>query len=237
MHAITLTVVTGAALAFALWIRRFTWGNDWEKAITLSVALQLAALLLTSPISTPYVGMPLARLTGVYNLDAVLGHDLYIVAASAVLYHILFSLHDDEGLHKRFRLYVELPCTVVLPILLTTYAQSETAHIPMIDMFDAQDETLQPYWTALTVVVGYLLAFAAWHFAIAWRDPAYRWECTGYIAASLAGVAACILRLGGNAWDIPAGPVWLAIATCGALFAGTAGFQWKRQLQREPAMV
>ncbi|MBS4102472.1 hypothetical protein [Tsukamurella paurometabola] len=238
MQTFALFTITAAAFTFALYVRRFTWKNDWEKAITLSVLLQFVALILTSPYTTKYLGTPIGDVTGIYGLDAVIGHDLYLVAASSVLYHILYSLHDDEGLQRRFRVYVELPATVALPLLLFTYARSETAERPIEDMFGAQDDTLQPYWIVLTVVVGYLLTFSAWHFAVAWRDETYRWECTGYILASLAGAAACLLRFMGNRWDVPAVSVWVAIAVCGVLFAATSGWQWKRNFSRpEPAQV
>ncbi|MGE2693025.1 hypothetical protein ACQI4D_24435, partial [Mycolicibacterium pulveris] len=72
-------VITLCCIAWSLWIRRVTWSSRWEFAATLNIALQGGA-----PWASETVGVVLHSLTGKYNLEDYIGHDLYIVAASAV---------------------------------------------------------------------------------------------------------------------------------------------------------
>ena len=84
-----LIAITIACVAWSLWIRRVTWSCRWEVAATLNVALQGGAVLLMSPLASETLGHWLHALTGKWNLEDYLGHDLYIVAASAVVYNAL----------------------------------------------------------------------------------------------------------------------------------------------------
>lgn len=96
MALAALIVVTIGCIAWSLWIRRVTWSCRWEVAATLNVALQGAAVMLMSPLASETVGQWLFKLTGVWNLEDYIGHDCYIVAASAIVYNALGRLQDDH---------------------------------------------------------------------------------------------------------------------------------------------
>ena len=89
MAITALIVITLASISWSLWIRRLTWHCRWEVAATLNIALQGCAVALISPLASATVGVALHRLTGEWNLQNYLGHDCYIVAASAIVYNAL----------------------------------------------------------------------------------------------------------------------------------------------------
>ena len=115
MALAVLLAITIGCMAWSLWIRRVTWSCRWEVAATLNIALQALAMLLMSPLASETVGHLLYDLTGKWNLEDYLGHDAYIVAASAIVYNALGRLQDDDALQASFQQYVRTPGDVVHP--------------------------------------------------------------------------------------------------------------------------
>src|SRR5690349_8560476 len=112
MSIAILIAITLICVAWSLWIRRVTWTCRWEVAATLNVALQGLAVLLMSPFASETLGQFLYNLTGRWNLEDYIGHDCYIVAASAVVYNALGRLQDDHAMQQSFKQYVERPATI-----------------------------------------------------------------------------------------------------------------------------
>ena len=92
-----------------------------EVAATLNIALQGCAVALMSPLASDTLGVALHRLTGEWNLQNYIGHDCYIVAASAIVYNALGRLGDDNIIQASFKQYVERPATLCIPLLLATF--------------------------------------------------------------------------------------------------------------------
>src|ERR1700694_2019948 len=107
MALTVLTAITLACIAWSLWIRRVTWTCRWEVAATLNIALQGAAVLLMSPLASATIGHALHALTGKWNLEDFIGHDCYIVAASAFVYTALGRLKDENAMKGSVQQYVE----------------------------------------------------------------------------------------------------------------------------------
>ena len=100
MALTTLIAITLASIWWSLWIRRFTWRCRWEVAATLNIALQGCAVALMSPAASATLGVFLHDLTGKWNLEDYIGHDCYIVAASAIVYNALGRLSGDDMLQE-----------------------------------------------------------------------------------------------------------------------------------------
>ena len=115
MALAVLIAITLTCIAWSLWIRRVTWSCRWEVAATLNIALQGAAVLLMSPIASETLGHWLHAATGMWNLEDYVGHDMYIVAASAIVYNALGRLQDDHAMQATFKQYVERPATHLHP--------------------------------------------------------------------------------------------------------------------------
>ena len=236
MALATLIVITLCCIAWSLWIRRLTWSSRWEFAATLNIALQGGAVLLMSPWASETVGVVLHALTGKYNLEDYIGHDLYIVAASAVVYNTLGRLQDDHDLQRSFKQYVEMPATLCIPLLLVTFTLGNGAKIYAPDFFTVPtDFWLNMYWLLLCATLIYLLGYGARALLVLRRDPRSRKVANIYLVASASGVAACLARLATafipqlQAWDNGSVLVWVFACGCGAGFAITSAESWRNK--------
>jgi hypothetical protein len=233
MALAALIAITLACIAWSLWIRRVTWTCRWEVAATLNLALQGAAVLLMSPLASETLGHALHALTGKWNLQAYIGHDCYVVAASAVVYNGLGRLADDSRMQAMFKQYVERPATLCIPILLATFSAGNGARIYRADFFTVPtDFWLSTYWLVLCGTLIYLLVFSSRALLILRKDPRSRRIANFYLAASASGVIACVVRMvtacvpplqaleGGTL-------VWFFACTCGAGFALASANSWR----------
>jgi hypothetical protein len=229
----TIIAITVACIAWSLWIRRVTWTCRWEVAATLNIALQGAAVLLMSPLASETLGHWLHALTGMWNLEDYIGHDCYIVAASAIVYNALGRLQDDHSLHITFKQYVERPATICIPILLITFSAGNGAKIYRPDFFTVPtDPWLSAYWLLLCGTLIYLLGYGFRALLILRKDPRSRLIANVYLVASASGIAACIVRIT-TAFVHPIQAleggklVWFFACICGAVFALAAAHSWR----------
>src|SRR6201997_1323851 len=191
-----LITITIACIAWSLWIRRVTWTCRWEVAATLNIALQGAAVFLMSPLASETVGHWLHALTGKWNLEAYIGHDCYIVAASAIVYNVLGRLEDDDAMQKSFKQYVERPATLCIPLLLAAFSIGNGARIYRADFFEVPtDFWLDTYWLLLCGTLIYLLAYCSRALLVLRKDPRSRRTANVYLFASMSGIVACVVRI------------------------------------------
>jgi hypothetical protein len=233
MALATLLALTITCIAWSLWIRRVTWTCRWEVAATLNIALQGAAVLLMSPLASETLGHWLHDLTGKWNLEDYIGHDCYIVAASAIVYNSLGRLQDDNAMQRSFKQYVERPATLCIPLLLVTFSVGNGARIYKPDFFDVPtDFWLNLYWLLLCGTLIYLLGYGIRALLVLRKDPRSRTIANLYLVASASGIMACLVRIttayvtpvqaleGGNL-------VWFFACLCGAGFALASAHSWR----------
>lgn len=232
-----LITITLACIAWSLWIRRVTWTCRWEVAATLNIALQGAAVLLMSPLASETVGRALHHLTGKWNLEDYLGHDCYIVAASAIVYNALGRLQEDHALQRTFKQHVERPATLCIPLLLATFSFGNGAKIYRADFFQVPtDFWLSAYWLLLCATLIYLLVYGSRALLILRKDPRSRLIANVYLLASAAGVVACSIRII-TAYVTPfqsiegGKMVWLFACLCGAGFALASAHSWRIKMK------
>jgi len=233
MAQATLIAITLVCIAWSLWIRRVTWSCRWEVAATLNIALQGIAVLLMSPWASETIGHWLHALTGMWNLEDYIGHDAYIVAASAVIYNALGRLTDDHAMQKSFKLYVERPATICIPLLLATFSLGNGAIIYKPDFFEVPtDFWLNTYWLLLCGTLIYLLIYGARALLVLRQDPRSRMIANVYLVASASGILACTVRIV-TAYVTPLQTVeggtlvWIFACGCGAGFAITSAQSWR----------
>ena len=90
-----------------------------------------------------------------WNLQNYVGHDCYIVAASAIVYNALGRLADDHALQASFKQYVERPATLCIPLLLATFTLSRGSKTYARDFFALPtDFWLSAYWVLLCGTLG-----------------------------------------------------------------------------------
>ena len=233
MAQATLIAITLGCIAWSLWIRRVTWSCRWEVAATLNIALQGLAVLLMTPLASETLGHLLHALTGMWNLEDYLGHDAYIVAAAAVVYNSLGRLADDHHMQHSFKLYVERPATLCIPLLLATFTLGNGAKVYRSDFFEVPtDFWLNTYWLLLCGTLIYLLVYGARALWVLRKDPRSRHIANIYLVASVSGILACTVRIV-TAYVTPLQTVeggtlvWIFACGCGAGFALTSAQSWR----------
>ena len=237
MALTALIFITLASIGWSLWIRRVTWHCRWEVAATLNIALQGSAVALISPWSSETLGVALHNITGEWNLQNYIGHDCYIVAASAIVYNAVGRLEDDHELQKSFKQYVERPATLCIPLLLATFSLSAGSKTYARDFFALPtDFWLSVYWILLTGTLAYLLAFGSRALLVLRKDPRSRNIANLYLVASASGISACMVRMTTAAipslqGTVTAGLVWFFCCVCGAGFALTSAQSWRQRLR------
>ncbi|MCG7607187.1 hypothetical protein [Mycobacterium sp. CnD-18-1] len=233
MALLALLVLTQLCIAWSLWIRRLTWSCRWEVAATLNIALQGMAVFLMSPLASVTLGHWLYSFTGHWNLEDYIGHDCYIVAASAIVYNSLGRLDDETTLQRNFKQYVERPATICIPVLLATFTVGNGARIYKPDFFDVPtDFWLNMYWLLLCGTLTYLLGYGVRALLILREDPRSRKIANIYLLASVSGIMACLTRVVISFVtplqnvDRATGLVWVFACLCGAGFALTSAHSW-----------
>jgi hypothetical protein len=198
-----------------------------------NIALQGLAVMLMSPLASRTIGVALHELTGKWNLEDYLGHDCYIVAASAIVYNALGRLADDDAMQAAFKQYVERPATLCIPLLLATFSIGNGAKIYRSDFFTVPtDFWLNMYWLLLCGTLAYLLGYGARALLVLRKDPRSRRIANVYLIASASGIMACVTRIA-TAFVPPfqtaAGTalVWVFACSCGAVFALAAAHSWR----------
>jgi hypothetical protein len=239
-----LIIITLASIGCSLWIRRVTWRCRWEVAATLNIALQGCAVALMSPLASETLGVVLHNITGVWNLQNYVGHDCYVVAASAIVYNALGRLGDDHAFQASFKQYVERPATLCIPLLLATFSVSAGSKVYVRDFFALRtDFWLSVYWLVLCGTLGYLLSFGARALLVLRNDPRSRRIADIYLFSSACGIMATVVR-GLTALVPPLqGPVsaylvWLFACMCGVGFALTSAHAWQQKVKwfKRPAV-
>jgi hypothetical protein len=232
-----LIIITLACIGWSLWIRRVTWHCRWEVAATLNIALQGLAVALISPLSSETLGVALHKITGEWNLQNYIGHDCYIVAASAIVYNVVGRLEDDDALQKSFKQWVERPATLCIPLLLATFTLSRGSKSYARDFFAMPtDFWLSVYWVLLTGTLGYLLIFGSRALLVLRQEPRSRNIANFYLLASGSGIAACVVRMTTAVippWQgtLTTGLVWFFACSCGAAFAVTSAQSWRQKVR------
>lgn len=228
-----LIMFTLATICWSLWIRRLTWTAPLELAATLNIALQGAAVALMSPWASETIGVWLHGLTGHWNLEDWLAHDMYLVAASAIVYNAVGRL--GGSVQERFKTEVEIPATLCIPVLFALFNLGAGVEVYRPDFFRVPtDIWLGLYWWLLCGTLAYLLVYG-WQALIPLRrDPESRIVATVYMAASGAGALACAARMvtailpgGVQDTEIASLVVWVLACLCGGGFAAMSAAAWK----------
>ena len=237
MALATLIAITLACIAWSLWIRRVTWTCRWEIAATLNIALQGTALFFMSPFASETLGRALHALSGVWNLEDYIGHDCYVVAASAIVYNAIGRLADDHTTAALFKRHIEFPATICIPLLLATFTIGNGASIYQPDFFEVPtDSWLSLYRLLLCGTLIYLLAYGSRALLILRKDRRSRFIADWYLAASASGIVACVVRI--STAYVPALQsiehgrlVWFFACTCGAGFALASAHSWRTKIK------
>lgn len=232
-----LIVLTLAAGCWALWIRRLTWHCRWEVAATLNIALQTLAVALMSPLASQTLGHWLHAVTGEWNLEDWLAHDCYIVAASAICCNVVGRLTDETEMKRTFKVCVEYPATLCIPLLLAAFTLGNGSRVYRDDFFTVPtDGWLTTYWVLLCVTLLWLLGYSCKALTVLFGDPRSKGIAIVYMISCIAGMTAAAVRIVTAFFPHLQGvggalAVWIPACTCGIGFALAAAHSWRQKLR------
>lgn len=228
-------VFTVVSVTWSLWIRRITWKSSWEVAASLNIALQGVAVALMSPVASATLGVWLHRLTGEWNLEDYLAHDCYLVAASAVAFNMVGRLSDEATEARNFKLWVQTPATLCVPVLLMVFTQSKAVRDYSPDFFrHACGCHMRIYWTVLCATLIWIMAYAGRALLIVRADDQQSRKMATMLLLSLAsGILACAYRIvvcflpqDAETSFMASFPIWALACGCGIGFAISGARSW-----------
>lgn len=108
--------------AWAVWIRRLSFGSRWDRPLTIGIALYCVASALDTP--WPVIAAASFPLTGKYYLLNTLGHICFLAGTAAGSKSVCLRLLPDEELDRLMKTrivpLVGIAATVMLVCILTT---------------------------------------------------------------------------------------------------------------------
>lgn len=189
-------VIALAAVAASLYIRRITWHSPQEQAINLSITLQGVAAGLMLPWASRHIGQPLYELTGVANLDDLSAHICYITAGCMILLNSFDIHYEAQEVRRLFKQRAELPCTIVITLLVYTHLNGRGGRTQVDDFFNiTSGPHLAAYWVILCATLIYTLTYATRLYYSIRDEPGFGWLVTGYTISAGFGILACITKI------------------------------------------
>lgn len=170
------------ALTAGLWVRRITWRCKWECAATINLAGILICLVCMMPATTPAFDW-LHDITGIWNLEDMIGHLSYLVGITVLAYVTLNRIELPAPARWR-HLRLELPATVVLPVAVGLFVLGSPDH-HVSDLYAAPvNFWLACYWLLLVGAALWVLGHLLWALVIIARwDPASATMAKIYLVA------------------------------------------------------
>ena len=231
-YAIALT-----AAAWAVWVRRSTWRNPWERSTTYAIIQLALALVLIAPASEPVVGRLLWEVTGRWHVDDLLG---YMLELGALVSSNLAGLLRMPSMRQRIVPLLWHPLVVGTAVLYFLFWHSVVTHNPGNDLFQlGHDGWLATYFALLWALLVYYGGLNAWIALAHLRgDPrakpvALTWlVCVGLGAGAMAGWL--FPWLGWTAW-YDWGRLTMCLAV--AVFAVVSARSWQRKLDQWRGLI
>lgn len=198
-----ITILIGL---LALWTIRGSWRLPWERPAAINLACQTFKLIVVLPVCDYWLSSKLHTLTGVWNIQELLGHLGYMFGMLCILYLVVSRLDmtaDQFQSYVRYR--IELPGTLVMACMVAVFIAGPGKH-DMTDLVTAQvTPFLRMYWLTVAIALSFILVQATQALLILRRNPRSRCAANSYlwaVAVSAAGIVAFQLEIGWLQWVI-----------------------------------
>jgi hypothetical protein len=224
-----IATVTLVVAVLALWSIRHTWGIPMERPAAAAVALlAIDVLIVTVPV-TRWVSPKLHALTGVWNIENLIGHICVLAAMCSLLYLVADRLDMTTSQFRWFiRARIELPATLAIALMTATFLVGPISDYYVDDPVTVEADVtpwLRAYWLTMSVGCYYLLWNIARVLLILRRDPQSRRAATAYLIAT--GVSASC----GVAFALGIEPLaWVMVRAELIAYAVAASYSWHRKV-------
>ena len=230
---IILLVSTTAAILWSLWSRRLTWNYKWERGTTITLVPMALGAILTSPLTGAYLAPVMHWLSGVWNLEDVIGDVLLLFAACGICHMVVGRTIKDPNVV--LSIYVYFPAAFSISAILTAFILGGGEEsIDKLEKFPING-WIQTYWILVCGSIAWLLGYALWVLLILSRDRRHRTIANLYMAACASGVAACVTAIIDVLIQHTITPNGMMVSSFAFLwlagFAIAAGYSWRRKMR------
>lgn len=227
-----ITIVAAAITGGCLWVRRGAWAHRFELGGCIVAASMFACLLLLEPALSLALSTPIHAVTGLWNLEDLLGHLAYLAGLTALFHALVYRTTLDEP--KQFlRRYLEMPTAIMLPLLVGLFlVGAPKEHYP--DLFQTPiTGWMTLYWVALCAAAGYLLVNLLRLLWVVRRDPRSTVTANVYITAIVID-GGCLASILGSRMihDYPNVITWILLCAAACGYALAPGYSWYRKTRR-----
>lgn len=223
-----IAIATLAVATVALWIRRDTWNTRWDAGATLNVALQSVNVALLSPRVSWHLSPRLHTVTGMWNVEDLIGHLAYLGGLAALMYMAVIRVRmTDDQRRRYFKRRLELPATLFLPLLVGCFVVSGCTDGYVVGLlFVPVTPALACYWLLFIAGAVYLLANTIWALLILRHDPRSVRVVDMYLGAI--GISLCSFVTAAASFAIDGLDVvtWLLIRAELVGYAVVAAYSW-----------
>ncbi len=238
-----LIVVVVVTTAWSVWTRRYTLRSNFERPITLSLAMQCLALWLLCPLSsTSSIGTVLHAITGHWNVDNLIGSLCAIVAAIASFMGNAYRLTDENEVRRVVVQRIVPSATIAIALMLMCFAESNwptSAHPApsLLAIPNGGHIWMRAYFVVFIAILGYIGHMALRTLVALYRvAPGARMTISLKIASYAFAALAFAVQLGYvfvpvvRTLDGDGALVWTLLCACVSLAAIGSVWSWKRQL-------
>ena len=221
-------VATLAMVIYCLWVRRDTWWSRWEAGATFAIAMEGMALLLLTPWAGTELGPPLHSLTGLWNVQQLLGWLCLVAGILGNIYHMLVRLTDPAHVWPIMRKHLLVPVGSSVAVVLVAFVKSKRGFEP--DMFTLM--TGDRWLTVIEVTNGFLVLLLSGYVGrlmLSLRhDHRARTTLLLYLVAMTFAAIACMaavlsIWIGGHAGTV----IWVCVCLSVAIFAYGLARSWQ----------
>jgi len=227
-----LTIIAAAITGGCLWVRRRAWGHRFELGGCIVAASMFACLLLMGPALSLALSTPIYAVTGLWNLEDLLGHLAYLAGLTALFQTLVYRTNIDAP--TRFlRRYLEVPTAIILPLLVGLFVVgTPETHYP--DLFQTPvTGWMTLYWVVLCAAAGYLLVNLLRLLRIVRRDPRSTVTANIYITAiGIDGGCLASILASRVIHGYPHVITWILLCAAASGYALAPGYSWFRKTRR-----
>jgi hypothetical protein len=222
-------LIAVGAVGWAQWVRRGTWGIQWESPTTAASLMLGIAVVLVGPDNEPVIGHAIFLITGRWHIDDLLGH---ILAAAALASSTLAGLMRMPSMRDRMIPLLQWPFTIAVAAMVPLFISTQASHNPMPDLFQIPvNHRIEAYFAVVWTLLVYLGALNAWVALNLRRDPRSRPVAHAWLIGVGIGAGAML------GWVLPwmhitAWYDWGRLSMCVAttVFAIATARSWQRKL-------
>jgi len=215
-----LVAVALIATMAGLWARRGTWTFRWESAATINLAGLAIYFVCVMPATAPAYDV-LYHLTGVWNLEDLVGHTAYLFGIGT-LAHAMIARLDIADRRRFLRQRFELPVNIGLPTLIGVFVAASPDHHAADLLFEPARGWLAVYWILWAALSLWILGHLLWAMLIIRTDRRSAPVANIYVAAVAVDIASLVALCLSVTVGLPASVAAVLICVATVCYAAAA---------------